>query len=89
MIEQMPWVSVLLAGPGMASLLLDSSSDLWGITPLLLMGIGAYLVGTASYAVAAYLLMSSAIRQFDSKNGRSQRYPVIRRGGKAVPRSGG
>jgi ABC-type transport system involved in multi-copper enzyme maturation permease subunit len=59
----------LLAGPGIASLTIGSMTD-YSFSPLILMGLGAYLIGTISYAVAARVLMVKAIGQFDKKNGR-------------------
>ncbi len=78
-----PWIGTifspafLLAGPGMASLMLGSPAPL-SLAPFFIMAIAAYLIGTAVYALAAYLLMRGAIRQFDKKNERTQRYRPLR-----------
>jgi hypothetical protein len=58
----------LLAGPFIASLMIGSMTD--PFNPLVFMGLGAYLIGTISYAVAARVLLVKAIGQFDKKNGR-------------------
>ena len=73
-------VPFLLAGPGMAILMLDSTGIRWD--PFAILAVGAYLVGLVSYTIAAWLLMRSAIRNFDKKSGRTQRPPVV--GGKVA-----
>ena len=64
----------LLAGPGLASIALDSATGLPESRVVLIfvvVGIGAYVIGLTSYAVAAWLMMSNAIKQFDKKHGRT------------------
>jgi ABC-type Na+ efflux pump permease subunit len=59
----------LLACPGIVSLWLSSATgDSLG---LLLLAVGAYLIGTVGYAAAAWGMMNKAIKQFDKRNGRN------------------
>ena len=70
-------VPFLLCWPGWASLVVTRSTAnadlLWLLFPT-----GGCLVGTAGYAVAAYLMMSSAIKHFDRRSGRTEKYPLLR-----------
>ena len=78
------YVPFLLGGPGFACVALGSSPDVVN-SPMLIVATAVYLVGTAGYGIGAYLLMSAAVRQFDKKSGRAERYPVLRRGWKGHP----
>jgi hypothetical protein len=70
-------VPFLLAGPSFASLAIGSSSEV-SLNWLVLAAVGAYLIGTIGYAVAARIMLSRAIRQFDKRSGRTERRPIIR-----------
>ena len=59
----------LLAWPGFASLMFDSTPSNHEFGGFM----AAYLIGTIGYAVAAGMMMVAAIDQFDDKSGRTQR----------------
>ena len=59
----------LLLWPGVASLMLDSTSGPGREFGSLL---AAYVIGTIGYAVAALMMTFTAIEQFDEKSGRTQ-----------------
>jgi ABC-type transport system involved in multi-copper enzyme maturation permease subunit len=67
---------MLLAWPGMASLMFTSVEE--PMTLFLLLPMAGYLIGTGCYALAAWLLMSSAIRRFDKRCGRTEKYRLLR-----------
>ncbi len=79
----------LLAWPGSESLILTSRQiplSLFSILPT-----AACVIGTIGYAVAARLLMLSAIKRFDKRSGRTEKYLPLRpqaamRSAKTLPR---
>ncbi|MEI8374606.1 MAG: ABC transporter permease [Planctomycetota bacterium] len=67
-----PCMPLLLAWPGIISLILDSSRSGTTMLDHEFSGfMAAYLIGTIGYAVAALMMMFKAIAQFDAKSGRT------------------